>query len=75
MKEKLLMILEDVRPDVEFEKEDKLIDGGILDSLDIISIVQAVEESFGVVIDMEDLEPDNFNSVDAIMNLVQRLQN
>lgn len=74
MKEKLLAILGDVRPDVEFEKEQNLIDDGILDSLDIISIVQEIEDNFGVQIDVEDLEPDNFNSVGAIMNLIKKLQ-
>lgn len=74
MKEKLLSLLEDVRPDVDFKSETKLIDDGILDSFDIISIVQSVGESFGVEIDVEDLEPDNFNSADAILDLIEKLK-
>ena len=72
MKEKLLALLEDIRPDVEFENETKLIDDGVLDSFDIISIVQAIDDAFGVEIDVEDLEPDNFNSCDAMIELINK---
>ena len=74
MKEKLMAILEDVRPDLDFEKETKLIDEGILDSFDIISIVEAVDSAFGIEINVEDLEPENFNSVVDIMELIKKLQ-
>ena len=74
MKEELLTLLEDVRPDVAFDKEKKLIDEGILDSFDIISIMQVIEEKFGVSIDIENLEPENFNSVDAMMELIKKLR-
>lgn len=74
MREKLLALLEEIRPDVEFEKEKKLIDDGILDSFDIISIAQEIGETFDVEIDVEDLEPDNFNTVDGMILLIQKLQ-
>ena len=74
MKQKLLAILEEIRPDVEFEKESKLIDDGILDSFDIISIVQELDEAFDVEIDVEELEPYNFNTVNAMMELIKKLQ-
>ena len=75
MKEKLLALLEDVRPDVEFEKEKLLIDGGILDSFDIISIVQEMNEAFDIDIDVEMLEPYNFNTIEAMLELIEKLQN
>ena len=74
MKEKLLALLEDIRPDVEFEKETRLIDDGVLDSFDIISICQEMNEAFDVDIDVEDLEPYNFNTVDAMLELIAKLQ-
>lgn len=74
MKEKLLSLLEDIRPDVEFEKEEKLIDDGVLDSLDIVSIMEGLENKFGIKIDIEDLEPENFNSAEAMINLIRKLQ-
>lgn len=74
MKEQLLTILDEIRPDVEFEKETKLIDDGILDSFDIISIVQEMNEAFNVEINVEELEPYNFNTVDAMVELIKKLQ-
>ena len=74
MKEKLLALLTDIRPDVEFEKEKKLIDDGVLDSFDIISIVQEMNEGFDIDIDVEELEPYNFNTIEAMMELIVKLQ-
>ncbi len=73
MREKVLEILEDIRPDVSFETEKRLIDDGILDSFDIISIVQEYNEVFDIDIDVNDLEPENFNTVDAMVELIGRL--
>lgn len=72
--EQILKILREVRPDVEFEKEKKLIDDGILDSFDIITIVSEFNETFDIDIDVEDLEPVNFNTVEAMQQLIKRLQ-
>ena len=72
--EELLKILEDVRPDVDFANEKKLIDDGILDSFDIISIVGELNEHYGIEINVEDLEPDNFNTVEAMLDLIHKLQ-
>ena len=74
MREKLIAMLEDIRPDVEFETENELIEEGILDSLDIVAIVQAIEDNFGVQIDLDVLEPENFNSVDAMAALIEKLK-
>lgn len=74
MKDKLIALLEDIRPDVEFSRETKLIDDGILDSFDIISIVQEMNEAFDVEIDVDKLEPANFNTVDAMVELIRSLQ-
>lgn len=73
--EEILKILKDIRPDVDFVNEKKLIDDKILDSFDIISIVADLNDHFDIEIDVEDLEPDNFNTVEAILDLVTRLQN
>ena len=72
--EELLGILKEIRPDVDFETETKLIDDSILDSFDIISIVGELNEHYGIEIDVEDLEPDNFNTAEAILKLVTKLQ-
>lgn len=74
MKEKVLEILRGVRKDVEFEGATALIDDGILDSFDIISIVSDLNDEFGVDITADELEPENFNTVDAIVELIKSLQ-
>ena len=74
MKEKLLALLEEIRPDVDFENEKLLIDGGVLDSFDIISIAQEMNETFDIEVDVEELEPYNFNTIEVMMELIEKLQ-
>lgn len=74
MREEVLNVLKSVREDVDFENETKLIDDGILDSFDIISIVSELNEKFYVEITADELEPDNFNTLEAIVALVESLQ-
>ena len=74
MIDELMRILSEIRPDVDFEHETKLIDDEILDSFDIIAIVGELNETFDIEIDVEDLEPENFNSASAILELVQKLR-
>lgn len=72
--EELLEILSDIRPDVDFENETQLIDGKILNSFDIISIVGDVNDEFDVEIFAADLVAENFNSAKAIYAMICRLQ-
>ena len=71
--EKLLTILTDLHPDVDFDTVDTLIDDGILDSFDIVTIVAEIDAEFDVQIPAEELVPENFNSAAALYALVQRL--
>lgn len=70
----LMKILTDVRPDLDYEGIDTLIDDGILDSFDIIAIVSDINDTFDVEINVADLLPENFNSAAAIMSLINRLK-
>ncbi|MDO4522296.1 MAG: phosphopantetheine-binding protein [Eubacteriales bacterium] len=72
--EKVLEILNDVRPDVDFMSQTAIIDDGIIDSFDIISIVSELDEEFDISIPIHELEPKHFNTVQAIWELVQQLQ-
>ena len=74
MRETILEILSGVRSDVDFENNTKLIDDGILESLDIVAIVGELNDEFDVEISVEDLLPENFNSVDARVELITRAQ-
>ncbi len=73
--EQLEQILQEIRPDLDFQKETKLIDNGILDSFDIISIVGELNTAFDIEINVEDLLPENFNSMDAMYELITKLKN
>ena len=73
MKDEILEILQGIRPDVDFEQEKQLIDGGVLDSFDIIQTVQEFNRHFDIRIDVDDLEPENFNCVEAMQELIERL--
>lgn len=72
--EKLLELLESVRPDVDFKNETTLIDDGILDSFDVVSIISEIDDVFGVQIRIDELDPENFNSAQAIWNLIEKLK-
>ena len=74
MKEQLLTLLKSVRRNVDFENDRYLIDDGILDSLDIITIIRKLNDAFDIEINVDDLEPDNFNTVDAMIELIEKLQ-
>ena len=74
MKDKILEILGQIRPDVDFATEQSLIDSGILDSFDIVSIISDLNDEFDISIRITELKPENFNSVDAILALVERLK-
>lgn len=67
--------MSEVRPDLDFEKETKLIDDDILDSFDIISIVSEVNDQFEIEINVNDLLPENFNSAAALYDLIIKIQN
>lgn len=72
--EELLEILQDLHPEVDFETCDTLIDDKILDSFDIVTIISEVNEIFDVAISAEFIKPENFNSAEALYNLIQTLE-
>ena len=72
--DKLMRILSELNSDIDFETEDTLIDGGLLDSFDIVTLVAEIDDAFGIEIPAEALIPENFNSAKAIFALIQQLQ-
>ena len=70
----LIEILSSLHPDVDFENCKNLVDGKILDSFDIITIISEVAETFDVTISAKYIVPENFNSAEALWNLVRRLE-
>ena len=71
MREKLLEILTEAVHGVDFETETALVDDEILESLDIVTIVSELNDAFDVEITVDDLVPENFNSLDAMLALLQ----
>ncbi len=71
---KLIEILEDLQPEVDYETNENLIDGRYLDSLTILSLVSEIEENFDVEIPTVEIIPDNFNSAKKIWALIQKLK-
>lgn len=72
--ERLLEILQGIKPGVDFKNEDGLIDKSILDSMAMIRLVSEIGDEFDVEIKVTDLVPENFNSANAIMSLIERLE-
>ena len=72
--DKLLEILRDIHPDVDFASEAHLIDSGVLDSLDIVTLISEIGEVFDVTVTAKDIVPENFNSARALWALIQRLE-
>lgn len=72
--ETLLEILEDIRPDVDFKNCNTLIDDHILDSLAIISLIAEIEDEFDITIPTVEIAPRNFNSANAMWDMIKRLQ-
>ena len=73
MESELREILEEIRPDIDFDAETQLIDGGILDSFDIVTLVAEINARLDIAIPAEELIPENFNSEDALLELLERL--
>ena len=71
--EKVIEILSELHPDVDFAVADGLIDDGVLDSLDIVSLVAEIDTEFGVTVPAEEIIPENFNSAETIFAMITRL--
>jgi D-alanine--poly(phosphoribitol) ligase subunit 2 len=74
MQNRIIEILDSIRPDVDFANEKKLIDDGLLDSFDIVSIISELNDEYNISIRVTELKPENFNSIEAILNLVEKLK-
>lgn len=72
--DKLLEILSEVRPDVDFKNETKLIDNGILDSLNIMEIIAEISDEFDIELSPADIVPANFNFAASLWAMIERLQ-
>lgn len=71
--EQLLNILTELHADVDFTTQEGLVDEGILDSLDIVTLITEINDTFDISVPAEEIVPDNFNSARAIWALIEKL--
>lgn len=73
MEEKIIKILKEIRPDIDV-KATNFIEDGMLDSFDIVTLVSELIDAFSIELSVEDILPENFNSVEAMKRLIQEKQ-
>lgn len=72
MREQIIKILTELRPEFDFNQDVDFIEEGLLDSFDVVNLVSELDSLFGISIDGVDILPENFASVEAIENLLKR---
>lgn len=71
---KLLEILKQINDSIEYEKESNLVDDGLFSSFDILQCVSAIEENYGVEVPISEIRNENFNSLENISSMIERLK-
>ena len=66
--------LQEAFPSVDFDNEKTLVDSGIVDSLSMVMIISIIEEKFDVSVTMEYIQPEYFQSVEAMWEMIEELQ-
>ncbi len=72
MKDKILEILKDIRPDVDYINSSNYIEDNLLDSFDLAALLGDIEDTFNIKIAGEELNKENFTNIDTIVNLVKK---
>jgi len=72
MKERIIEILKEIRPEFEFDGVENFFEEGMLDSFDLMTLVSTLQGEYGVKVAGEDILPENFANVDAIIALLQK---
>lgn len=73
MKEQVLAILKEVKPTKNLEHVSDIVEGGYIDSFELMFLITTLNENFNIEIGIDDIIPDNFNSVDCIVKMIDRL--
>lgn len=72
MNKKILEILQQTRPESDFGSSENFISDGLLDSFDMVLLIDELQESFDVVIDGTQIIPENFVTIEAIARLIEK---
>lgn len=73
-REQVLQILKEVKPTKDLENIQDIVEGGYIDSFELMMLITSLGERFGIELSIDDITPENFNSVDAICALVDRFR-
>ncbi|MGN0666501.1 MAG: acyl carrier protein [Huintestinicola sp.] len=68
----ILEMLNEIRPEFDFENSSDFIEDGLLDSFDIITLIDMIQEKYNAVVDGLDIIPENFCTVSAIESLIRK---
>ena len=74
IREQIVNILKEIKPNKNLEGLDNIVDGAYLDSFEIMNLIMMLAETFGIEIDFEEITAENFNSIDAMVSMVERLK-
>ena len=74
IKEQILNMLKEIKPNKDLENVTDIVEGGYLDSFEIMNLIMVLSETFGIEIGFEEIVPENFNSIDAMVAMVERLK-
>lgn len=74
IKEQINGILKEIKPNKNLDDATNIVEGGYLDSFEIMNLIMMLTETFGVEIDFEEITAENFNSIDAMVAMVERLK-
>ncbi len=72
--EELMELLSALKPEIDFERETELIDDGLLESFDVITLIAEIEDQFGVEVPAEEIIPENFNSAKGMWKLLEKIK-
>ena len=72
--QELIEKLQKIKKGVDFENETELFDDGLLDSFDVVKIISMLDEQYDITVPLSQIVPENFNSAQAIWDMMQRLE-
>ena len=74
MKQEILTLLQEILPTIDFTSSESLVDDGILDSLSLMTMISELSVEYDITIPYGEISPENFNSLNGITMLVERLK-
>lgn len=72
IKEKVIEIMKEVKPAKDLSELSDIVEGGYIDSFELMTLITALSNEFDIDIEVDDIVPENFNSIDGIVSMVER---